>query len=152
MLDYRTGLAAGLIATLFLSAIMVIKSALGLMPHVNAIAMLAGLAHARLGLPHTPLTGWILHFIIGTVIWGIAFAWFRCRFQSINAVVAGVLFSIGAWLAMMLVLMPLAGAGLFGLAIGAPAPVATLVLHLIYGATLGWSFQRIAIRLHPAAG
>lgn len=152
MPNYRAGLAAGLIATLFLSVLMIVKSALGLIPHVNAIALLAGVAHARLGLPHTPLTGWILHFIIGTVIWGIFFTWFRYWFQSINAVLAGVLFSIGAWLAMMLVLMPLAGAGLFGHAIDAPAPVTTLILHLIYGATLGWSFQRIAIRLHPAAG
>jgi len=38
---------------------------------------------------------------------------------------------------MMLVLMPLVGAGFFALDLGVMAPVATLVLHVIFGAVLG---------------
>jgi hypothetical protein len=41
---------------------------------------------------------------------------------------------------MMIVMMPMAGAGLFGLKIGVMAPAATLVLHWIYGAVLGGLF------------
>jgi len=42
----------------------------------------------------------------------------------------------------MITFMPLAGHGLFGLALGVQAVVATLVLHLIYGATLGIGYDR----------
>lgn len=46
-------------------------------------------------------------------------------------------FAAGAWFVMMVLLMPLAGAGAFGLKLGVTAPVATLILHWIYGAVLG---------------
>jgi len=37
--------------------------------------------------------------------------------------------------------MPMAGAGLFGMAMGIMAPMMTLVLHVIFGAVLGAVFQ-----------
>ena len=60
----------------------------------------------------------------------------------------GIVFAIGAWLAMMVLVMPLAGAGLFGLKLGLMAPVATLVLPIIYGAVLGVAFR--ALNAPPA--
>ena len=47
------------------------------------------------------------------------------------------MFGIGAWLLMMIAVMPMAGAGPFGLKFGPMAPVMTLVLHAIFGAVLG---------------
>lgn len=38
---------------------------------------------------------------------------------------------------LMIIVMPMAGAGLFGLQLGLMAPIATLMLHWIYGAVLG---------------
>ena len=35
-----------------------------------------------------------------------------------------------------------AGAGLFGLALGMMAPVMTLMMHLIWGAVLGYTYDR----------
>src|SRR6516164_4136093 len=52
----------------------------------------------------------------------------------------GILFRIGAWILMMVLVMPMAGAGLFGMALGIMVPIATLVLHLIYGAVLGGTY------------
>ena len=51
----------------------------------------------------------------------------------------GALFSLLPWLVSVLVVLPLGGGGLFGLALGAgPLPaLGNLVLHLVYGATLG---------------
>jgi hypothetical protein len=54
-----------------------------------------------------------------------------------GAVLKGVLFGIAAWLGMMIMVMPMAGAGLFGMAFGIMAPMMTLVLHIIFGAVLG---------------
>jgi hypothetical protein len=44
---------------------------------------------------------------------------------------------------MMVIFMPLAGHGLFALALGHQATAATLVLHLIYGAVLGVAYAQV---------
>lgn len=44
---------------------------------------------------------------------------------------------------MMVAIMPMAGAGMFGMALGMMAPVMTLMLHLIYGAVLGHTYNRL---------
>jgi len=54
------------------------------------------------------------------------------------------MFGTAAWLLMMIIVMPMAGAGLFGLGIGIGAPIATLVLHWVYGAVLGLTFSSLA--------
>ncbi len=42
------------------------------------------------------------------------------------------------WLIMQIVFLPLLGWGFFGSAITPKIAIATLVLHLVYGAMLGW--------------
>lgn len=51
---------------------------------------------------------------------------------------------------MMVVLMPMAGVGLFAMSMGAMAPVMTLVLHLVFGAVLGWTFGKLVSGEHAA--
>ena len=41
---------------------------------------------------------------------------------------------------MMIIMMPMAGAGLFGMSLGIMAPLMTLMLHLIFGLVLGWIY------------
>lgn len=45
-----------------------------------------------------------------------------------------------AWALMMILAMPMVGAGLFAVKLGILAPVMTLILHLIWGAVLGFVF------------
>jgi len=40
----------------------------------------------------------------------------------------------------MVMVMPMAGAGLFGMKLGLMAPMMTLALHLIFGAVMGLVF------------
>lgn len=148
MNHYTSGLIAGLVATIVLSALMLMKTAMGMLPGLNAIAMLAGLANQYAGLPETPLVGWVLHFLIGTLLWGLLFAWLGARIPGPSHVVRGIVFSIGAWVLMMIIPMPLAGTGLFGLKIGIVAPIATLVLHIIFGAVLGAVYGALVQRGH----
>ena len=54
----------------------------------------------------------------------------------------GVGLGILLWLIMEIVVLPLLGWGFFGVAISPKIAVATLVLHLIYGGTLGWGLSR----------
>lgn len=139
----RSGLIAGLVATIVLSALMILKAAMGLMPQVNAIRMLTHMGAVYVHTPAVPVMGWIAHFVIGTILWGLIFAASYRAWPGTAAIVKGIEFSIVAWLLMMLIVMPLAGAGLFGLRLGLPAPVATLVLHIIYGAVLGIVYAKL---------
>ena len=63
----------------------------------------------------------------------------------------GIVFASGAWLMVMFVAMPLAGAGLFASELGLAAVAATLIIHAIYGAVLGGIYGEIVNRkhLHP---
>lgn len=125
------GMIAGFLATLVLSVLMMLKSMMGVMPNLD-VAMMLG---QMMGAPTS--MGWIAHFVIGTVVWGAGFAVLYGSIPGGSAVMKGIVFGIGAWLLMMIVVMPMAGAGLFGMNMGMMAPVMTLVLHIIFGAVLG---------------
>jgi len=130
------GLLAGLAATTVLSALMVAKGMMGVMPELDIAKMIAGM----MGFPDQPIIGWIVHFMIGIVGYGAAIALFDGRLPGNSHVWHGVMIAILGWLVMMLMLMPMAGAGLFAMKMGLMATMMTLVLHLIFGAVLGWVY------------
>jgi hypothetical protein len=150
MSKWNRGLLAGLVATIVLSVLMIIKSALGLMPAVNAIGMLAKIA-GDFGLPGSPVVGWIAHCAIGVVLWGLVFAGTYDTWPGAPPI-KGAVFSVMAWLLMMSMVLPMAGAGFFGVNIGLSAAVATLVLHLVFGLVLGTVFARLEKPITPAPG
>jgi uncharacterized membrane protein YagU involved in acid resistance len=131
------GLLAGFTATVVLSALLWLKSAAGLLPGLDTIELLADLAYRYAGLPASANVGWLMHFAIG-LVWGGLFGAIAERMPSEGYPVKGMVFGVLAWLLMMLVLMPVAGAGLFAMTIGLMAPLATLVLHLVFGAVMGF--------------
>ena len=133
------GLLAGLAATVVLSLLMVLKAMMGVMPQLDLPKMLAGM----LGSPDMPIVGWILHFAIGIVIYGVAIAALDDSLPGSSRVGHGIMLGVIGWLVMMVVLMPMVGAGLFGMNMGVMAPVMTLVLHLIFGAVLGWMYGKL---------
>lgn len=131
MTNIKAGLVAGFSATVVLSAMMVGKSMMGVMPELDVIHMLSGM----MGAP--AVVGWLAHFMIGTLAWGGGFAVLYGLIPVSGAVMKGILFGIAAWLGMMVMVLPMAGAGLFGMAFGVMAPMMTLVLHIVFGAVLG---------------
>ena len=54
----------------------------------------------------------------------------------------GLSMGISLWGLMQVAVLPLLGWGLFGMSVTPKIAVATLVLHLIYGGTLGWGLGR----------
>jgi uncharacterized membrane protein YagU involved in acid resistance len=138
MRDIPKGLLAGLAATIVLSLLMGMKAMMGVMPQLDIAKMLAGM----MGAPDMPIIGWIAHFVIGIVVYGIAIAVLDSKLPGTSRVGHGVMLGVIGWLIMMVVLMPMAGAGLFGMNMGVMAPLMTLVLHLIFGAVLGWVYGR----------
>jgi len=136
-MNIKAGVISGFVATIVLSIVMIAKAKMGVMPELNAIKMLAGMMGAPL------FMGWVAHFMIGAVVWGILFAVLVDKLPG-STLMSAVIFSIGAWIMMMIGPMPMAGAGMFGLNLGIMAPIATLMLHIIWGVVLGLTYKRFA--------
>lgn len=134
---YARGVAAGFIATLVLSLLLVVM--MDVMPQLAVVSMLSDMLRA----PGAPLAGWIAHFMIGTVAWGLSFASFAYRLRG-PYWFRGALAATGAWLLMMIIVMPMAGAGMFGISEGLMAPLITLLLHWIFGTVLGKTYIALA--------
>jgi hypothetical protein len=125
---------AGLIATLATSTLMVLTMAFGLMPQMDIIATLAD----KMG--SSQAAAWLVHFIVGTVLFGGTFAIAYDRMPGATSIGKGLTFAAAVWLLVMLLVMPAIGAGIFGWTLGFMVPVAMLVLHLVYGFVLGGTF------------
>ena len=130
------GFIAGFAATVVLSVLMLLEGMMGLMPELDVIAMLSAMMKGPAAM------GWIGHFMVGTVVWGGSFAILKEYIPGGSMIGKGIVFGVIAWLLMMIMIMPMAGAGLFGMNMGMMAPVMTLVLHVIFGAVLGIVYER----------
>jgi len=68
--NWLKGMIAGFIATIVLSALMLMKVWMGIMPDLNPIKMISDMLGASM-----LAAGWVMHFVIGTVLWGTLSAW-----------------------------------------------------------------------------
>lgn len=137
MNKWMAGASAGFVATVALSAMMLAKSAMGLMPRLDMIGMMSGMMNTG------ATVAWVVHFMIGTLGYGLVFAALAAKLPGGNYAARGAVLGAVGWLVMMVAVMPMAGAGLFGMDLGIMAPAMTLILHLIFGAVLGWTFARL---------
>ena len=145
MNNIAKGILAGLAATVVLTLMMLAKGAMGLMPALDPVGMIAEM----MGVSAT--IAWGVHFMIGAVIWGGAFALLEQNLPGGDFWVKGVVLGVGAWLIMMVAMMPMAGVGFFGMQLGIMAPVLTLVMHLVFGAVLGGVYGMLLHRRFPNA-
>ncbi|SMF83996.1 hypothetical protein SAMN06265365_1526 [Tistlia consotensis] len=148
---YTRGMISGFFATVALSLLMMIKSKMGMIPEFDIISMLGAMAGHVVGVTDWNV-GWLLHFLIGTLVWGPSFARLHDRLPGTSSIMRGVVFGVLAWLLMMGLLMPMAGAGFFGRSLGVVAPSLALVLHLEFGTVLGLAYGRLGTLRHLSAG
>ncbi len=139
MTNIWIGMVAGFAATVVLSALMLMKQAVRFMPELDMIGMISGMMHT------SRAVGWLVHFTVGTVLYGIAFAWLAPVLWGDAYWLRGVVLGIVGWLIAMLALMPMAGKGIFGMKIGAMAPVMSLVAHALFGGVLGWVYGALLV-------
>jgi len=145
MISIRSGIQGGFVATFAASAMMLMNNAIGKIPEIHIARTLS----AMLGSPGEFMPGWIAFVVIGTVVFGTIFAVAAPRVPLRSSLVKGILFGFVIWLGMMLVFMPLAGAGLFGMDRSTIVPIATLVLTLVYGVVLGAVYSWDIAALQP---
>jgi hypothetical protein len=130
------GIIAAFFATVVISAIFMAFNAMGVLPELDIVHWIDQLGSVQRG------AAWVDHFIVGTLLWGPIFTAFESmmlegwpRWQK------GLIFGVIAWVAMMLIFMPVVGAGLFGWRAGLVASIGMLGLHVVYGLVLGVGFE-----------
>jgi hypothetical protein len=134
MSNSMKGMVAGLVATLVLSGLLLLKGTMNLVPELSIISLLMSLGSI------TAVQAWMDHFIVGVVAWGLAFGAYDSLASRPAHWLKGIIFGVFAWVVMMVLFMPLAKAGVFGWKIGPMAAAVTLIYHLVYGAVLGTTY------------
>lgn len=120
-----------------LSLLMMLKAWMGLLPQLDVIALLGGIFGEG-----DRIVGWVAHFAIG-IGYGVGLAVLSARRPSTSVMTRAMVLVVLGWLAMMFIVMPAGGLGAFGMALGIAAPIATLLLHLIFGAVLGFTYRAL---------
>lgn len=131
MTSFWAGIIAGFVATVALSVMMAMKQQMKIMPQMDMIGMIGGM----MGGSRT--MGWLVHFIVGSIIYGLAYAWVFAPLWPGAYWLSGLVLGAVGWLIAGLTMMPMAHNGLFGVKLGAPVPWASLMMHLIFGVVLG---------------
>lgn len=134
-------LLAGAIATAIVSALVYANAQLGFLPAFDLLAEIADF-NRRIGLPATEHAAWGTHAVIGILIYGLVFAVLQPILPG-NGTIEGSIFGMLAWLAMMVTFMPLAGHEVFASSLPPEVVVATLCVHLVYGAVLGLGYAAL---------
>ena len=106
------GIGSGFVATIVLSAIMLMKQTMGHLPQFDPIQMITEMNGMG-----TPFAGWLMHFFIGTILWGVLYVWLDRSLPGPRWF-RGATFATGAWLLMMILMMPMAGGRALRLAHG----------------------------------
>jgi hypothetical protein len=144
-------LVAGLVAT---AVLWLLKLGSGSVPQLETIRFLDRVAEATAkatGLPDPLMTGWIWHWVIGTLMWGTLFGIMVPILPGQRYWLKGCAFGVIAGLLTMLMVIPLASAGFFGMELTLLDPVVSLFYHIIYGATLGGVYGLLAGRRSTTA-
>jgi uncharacterized PurR-regulated membrane protein YhhQ (DUF165 family) len=143
-MSFKKAVFAGFFATLAMTMLMYVAPMMG-MPKMDIAAMLGGMLGG--GMPEPMGGSWLLgmfiHFVNGTVIFPLIFAFLLYgRFPG-APVAKGILWGVILWFLAQAMVMPMMGAGFF--ASNAPQPFlavfGSLMGHLVYGAILGWLYR-----------
>ncbi|GBC76887.1 hypothetical protein HRbin08_00355 [bacterium HR08] len=135
----------GFIATLVMTMIMYLAPMMG-MPKMDVAAMLGGMMSQTMPEPMSGLwlLGMMLHFVNGSVIFPLIFAFLLYSRLPGAPWRRGLIWGLILWFLSQAMVMPMMGAGFFSS--HAPQPVMTVVGslmgHIIYGAILAQMYGR----------
>jgi uncharacterized membrane protein YagU involved in acid resistance len=122
----------GFVGTLAITFLMYVGAPMMGLPKMDIATMLGHM-----------LGGWsmgmTMHFINGTVIFPLIYTYLLFGRLPGSPYLKGILWGVSLWVLAQLVVMPMMGAGVFGLKMaGMMSAVGSLVGHTVYGALLGW--------------
>lgn len=122
----------GLVGTLAITFLMYVGGPMMGLPRMDIAAMLGSM-----------LGGWgmgmTMHFLNGTVIFPVIYAFVLFAHLPGSPALKGILWGVILWVLAQIVVMPMMGAGVFGLRMGGMmSAFGSLMGHIVYGALLGW--------------
>jgi hypothetical protein len=132
------GFGWGVVATLAMSVLMILGVTTGVSPMPSPIP--EAIVSEVLGGAPQPIILLLAassHLVYGG-IWGAILT----ALPRPVTIWKGVSLGVILWLVMQVSVLPFVGWGLFGAGITPKIAGATLILHLVYGATLGWLMDR----------
>ena len=133
--DLKKGALAGLIATIPVVVLAVVKQALDLIPQLNLIGILNGLT----SIPWDG-AGWVLLFVVGAVL-GVGFASLDSHVSdttTVGEMLRGALYGFLLAVILMIILIPLYGrVGTLGFALG------IIGTCIVFGAVMGIAYERM---------
>ncbi|NJC40090.1 membrane associated rhomboid family serine protease [Brevundimonas alba] len=136
----QKGLVAGLAATAVVSVIEAINMTVGhwavAFPQLLAIILKS---------PDTPAVGWAAHVVAGIGL-GALFGVLCPRLPTDTPESKGILFAVGAFILMGLVIAPIGGAGMFFMRAGFGSLAWMIASHAIFGIVLGNVYGRLVAR------
>jgi hypothetical protein len=136
------GFGWGIVATIAMSILLVIGYLSGLAPMPEPIPKAVVTTVLGSGIPQPLIIG--AHLLYGAIT-GLVFV----AIAQPATLEKGLSYGIVLWLIMDLLVLPFIGWGIFGTAITPRIAVATLVLHLVYGTTIGLVADRHVPRGFP---
>ncbi len=139
---FGKGIVAGIAAAVVFALVQSVNVAAGWAPQFNP----ADLTDRALNGATPDALGWLLHFVVYGFALGALFGFVGPKLARVGYTMRGILFALIAWAFVALVFMPATGSGLFGMRLGFAAVPLLLVAHLLYGATLGAVFAKLAHR------
>jgi hypothetical protein len=132
------GFVYGIVATIAMSVLMVIATVSGVSPIPEPIPK--AIVVTVVGGASKPV---VMALAIGShLVYGGVFGAFLARAARPVTLANGIGLGVALWVLMQVAFLPFLGWGVFGTAITPKIAVATLVLHLVYGAVLGWTIDR----------
>lgn len=137
--NVQKGLLSGFIASAVSSVVLVLLTSLVVIPDFNYIAIQGSL----FGITGAALSAWAVYFILGTFIWGLLYAFLEPHLAGQRGSSKGILYGFLVWIAVMLIFMPFTEAGFFLKQYSVSAAGIILVTDLIFGATLGYFYEKL---------
>lgn len=135
----QRGFGYGVVATIAMSIPMVLAVLSGLSPMPEPVPKAIVVQFVGSGAPKPVLPALAIGLHLG---YGGVFGAALARIADPVTVSEGLALGAALWLLLQTAILPLLGWGVFGTAITPRIAVATLVLHSIYGAVLGWTIDR----------
>jgi len=131
-INLKNAILGGIAGTVVMTAMMMYVAPMLTGMPMDIAAMLSGM----LGGSYT--LGMLAHVMMGVVVFPLAYAMLVVGFLPGSPLTRGLIFGVLLWIVAVLVVMPMAGAGVLMSNIGGMmAVVASLMGHLVYGGLLG---------------
>ena len=131
-LNLKNAVLGGLAGTVVMTLMMMYFAPMMTGMPMDIAAMLSGM------LGGSYMLGMLAHIMMGVIVFPLVYYFIAQNLLPGSAVTRGLIFGVGLWIAAVLVVMPMAGAGFLMANIGGMmAVIASLMGHLVYGGLLG---------------